>query len=152
MLTVDIDDSEVRRAGTSFISALSLESRRALTAEAEATRARITGGTYWTSRTGKTAQSFRVEAGIETLGVSLTSGSKVARFLNDGTKAHAIAPRKASVLRFVANGRSIFARRVSHPGTKPRRFEQIEAASAEPRAATGVEAAAALAAQRAGLG
>lgn len=151
-IQIDIDDGEVRRKGTSFLSTLSLATQAAVRAEAEATRSRIVGGTYWQGRTGKTAQSFRVESGLESLGATLISGRAVARFLNDGTKAHVITPRRRGVLHFTSNGRSIFARRVQHPGTKPKHFEQIEAAAAEPRAAAGVDRAAEQAAERAGLG
>lgn len=151
-ITVDIDDGEVRRAGTAFISALSLATQAAIREEAQATRGRIVGGAYWQSRTGKLAQSFKVESGLESLGATLVSGRAVARFLNDGTKAHVIVPRRRGVLHFTSNGRSIFARRVQHPGTKPKNFERIEAANAEPRAAAAVDRAAAQAAEKAGLG
>jgi len=43
-----------------------------------------------------------------------------ARFLEFGTRPHEIRPRRARALRFSMGGRIIFARRVLHPGIRPR--------------------------------
>jgi hypothetical protein len=61
-----------------------------------------------------------------------TSGGRVLRLSNDapyagaidgGSKPHVIVPRKAKLLRFIGrDGRTVFARRVNHPGNKPYRF------------------------------
>lgn len=46
-----------------------------------------------------------------------------AGYVRDGTRAHVIVPRNASVLRFTsAAGSPVFAHRVNHPGTKPNPF------------------------------
>lgn len=45
-----------------------------------------------------------------------------ARAVHEGTRAHVIVPRRARVLRFPSGGRVVFARRVHHPGTRPRPF------------------------------
>jgi len=152
MLHIEIEDADYQRAATAFLSSLSAGAQRATSAEAAATRDAITGGKYWQNRTGKLAQSFRVEQHPEHLGAVLVSGSKVARFLDAGTKAHAIAPRKKGALRFVSNGRPVFARRVQHPGTAPRNFTAAESAAAEPRLAGRVVSAAESAASSSGLG
>jgi hypothetical protein len=39
------------------------------------------------------------------------------RWINEGTKAHDIVPRFATILRFAVGGGVAFARRVRHPGT-----------------------------------
>lgn len=39
---------------------------------------------------------------------------------DQGARPHVIRPRRASVLRFPANGRIVFARKVNHPGNPPR--------------------------------
>lgn len=44
--------------------------------------------------------------------------SDVAVFQHEGTKAHLIAPRFKKVLRFTANKKFIFTKRVQHPGIK----------------------------------
>lgn len=41
-----------------------------------------------------------------------------ARFVILPTRAHEIRPRRARFLRFEVNGRTVYARRVWHPGTK----------------------------------
>lgn len=45
-----------------------------------------------------------------------------AFFVDAGTVAHPIAPRKAGRLSWQDGGRTIFARRVLHPGTRARPF------------------------------
>ena len=47
----------------------------------------------------------------------LYNRSLVIRYLDEGTRPHPILPRRARVLRFHAQGRVVFARRVQHPGT-----------------------------------
>lgn len=44
--------------------------------------------------------------------------------VHDGTRPHTIRPRNAQVLRFVVDGRVVFARVVHHPGTRARPFIQ----------------------------
>lgn len=45
-----------------------------------------------------------------------------AGYVNDGTRPHDIRPRNARALRFRVGGRTVFARVVHHPGTRPRPF------------------------------
>ena len=40
-------------------------------------------------------------------------------FIEKGTKAHTITPRKAKRCRFEAGGQTVFAKKVNHPGTPP---------------------------------
>lgn len=43
-----------------------------------------------------------------------------AEMVSEGTRPHIITPRKqGGVLRFVVNGRTVFARIVHHPGARP---------------------------------
>lgn len=53
-----------------------------------------------------------------------TVGSDVeyAPYVNDGTRPHVIRPKNAQVLRFRAGGRTVFAKVVQHPGTRPNPF------------------------------
>lgn len=48
--------------------------------------------------------------------------SKIARFLENGTRPHVITARNGGVLSFIQNGTRRFARSVNHPGTAPRPF------------------------------
>jgi hypothetical protein len=48
--------------------------------------------------------------------------SRHARWVHDGTRAHAIRPRNARALRFQAGGRTVFAAHVWHPGTRATNF------------------------------
>lgn len=45
-------------------------------------------------------------------------GSDVAVFQHEGTKSHVIVPRFKTVLRFTANKKFVFTKRVQHPGIK----------------------------------
>jgi hypothetical protein len=88
-------------------------------------------------RTGQTARNTRAvmrgpyEGAVEIPEVP-------GRFLVEGTRAHAIVPRRGRALRFVAGGMVVFARRVWHPGTKPNRFAEDAARAAVSPAARAV--------------
>lgn len=151
MIDVDIDLAQYRADAARFLSAASQGAQKATADEAEATRLRIVSGAYWTNRTGRLAQSFRVEPGVEALSATLVSGSKVARFLLNGTRPHVITPRRRDALAFVVNGARVVTRRVNHPGTQPRPFTTAEATRAEPLLAERVDAATTSAAEQTGL-
>jgi bacteriophage HK97-gp10 putative tail-component len=79
----------------------------------------------YTDRTGKLSRSIHAQPVDGTftgrnLTVDVVADTPYARFVEDGTTAHMIVPRKAKALRWYArNGRAVFARKVQHPGTKP---------------------------------
>ena len=53
----------------------------------------------------------------------ITNTAAYAGAIDGGAKPHVIVPRKAKLLRFVGrDGRTVFTRRVNHPGNKPYRF------------------------------
>lgn len=53
------------------------------------------------------------------------AGASHAIFLEEGTRAHIIKPKKASCLRFYGkDGKPVFAKKVQHPGTDPSPFMQ----------------------------
>ena len=58
---------------------------------------------------------FRVTGGV-------TSHAPYSAFVHQGTKPHVIRPRNASALKFQMDGRTVFAKSVNHPGTRPRPF------------------------------
>jgi len=71
-------------------------------------------------RTGKLARSIgsAIEGNRALVGVRVD----YARFLEWGARPHEIRPRHARALRFVMRGRVVFAKRVWHPGIRPRLF------------------------------
>ena len=71
-------------------------------------------------RTGKLIRSIgsTIEGNRALVGVRVG----YARFLEWGTRPHEIRPRHARALRFVICGRVVFAKRVWHPGIRPRLF------------------------------
>ena len=76
-------------------------------------------------RTGRLRSSIRAEPPrIFSLRGSVTVGSDLeyAAMVNDGTRPHVIRPRAKQVLRFQVGGRTVFAKVVNHPGTKPNPF------------------------------
>ena len=76
--------------------------------------------------TGNLGRSIRedeiVAAGPLKLEGGVTAHADYAAAVHEGSRPHVIVPRRASVLRFEVGGRTVFARRVQHPGTKPRPF------------------------------
>jgi hypothetical protein len=75
--------------------------------------------------TGRLRASIRGEAQRTwTLRPRFVVGSDVeyAPYVNDGTGPHIIRPRNAQALRFVVDGRVVFARVVHHPGTRAQPF------------------------------
>lgn len=126
MLAIDIDVSEVNEAFARLRSSLRVAGWDAIVQSSRASLSRIAGGAYFKSRTGKTARSFELERAGEWQGV-IVSRSPVAVFMDRGTKPHPIVARRARALRFVIDGRTIFARSVRHPGTKARNIAETEA-------------------------
>lgn len=59
-------------------------------------------------------------------GFEMLSPFPLSKFIQQGTRPHTIAPRRARMLRFYwpKAGSVVFARRVQHPGTKPNQFYQ----------------------------
>lgn len=112
--------------------------------------ARISGGAYFQSRTGRTAQSFT--ASVRDFDAAVRSQSRIAVFLDQGTAPHTIVAKRAKALRFMVNGSVVFARSVRHPGTAPRGIERGEAALAELSLPLRIRSAAESAAHDAGLG
>lgn len=110
----------------------------------------LRGGEHWHVRTGNTGRSFNmVPTGRWSR--SVQSASKIALFLQAGTKAHAIWPKAGHAfkgpvragqsrrtrtdigthrvaLRWYVGGRAVFASHVNHPGTLPKFFQEIESA------------------------
>jgi Bacteriophage HK97-gp10, putative tail-component len=75
--------------------------------------------------TGRLRASIRGELqGFFTLRPKFVIGTNVdyAEMVHDGTRPHIIRPRRARALRFVVNGRVVYAKVVHHPGTRPRPF------------------------------
>jgi len=99
---------------------------------------RITEGVYRLAKIGASKHSrtglmehnlyFKVnlkqlygEVGIDDRGMLVDwRGKKVnyAEFVHFGTRPHLIKPKRAKVLRFVKDGKFIFAKEVHHPGYK----------------------------------
>jgi hypothetical protein len=69
---------------------------------------------------------MRVNAG--TVRGEVYNDADYAVMVHDGTRAHAIVARRGRVLRFVAGGRVVYARRVRHPGSRPQPWMTTAAA------------------------
>jgi hypothetical protein len=81
----------------------------------------------WQDRTYATRGSIdgEVDDGAKGASGNVRAG-RIAVYMNDGTRPHAIVATHAKALRFVQGGVARFARSVWHPGTKPDFF--LEAA------------------------
>lgn len=77
-------------------------------------------------RTGKLAAStrFQIKGHREDQTLEVRQGARTpggafyGRFVREGTRPHTILPVRAVVLRFVIDGKVVFAKRARHPGTK----------------------------------
>jgi hypothetical protein len=78
-------------------------------------------------KTGRLRRSFTVRASQRRAQVR---AHYTAFFVDAGTKAHRIEPRKAKVLRFEKGPRTIFAKRVDHPRVRARPFRAESARQA----------------------
>jgi hypothetical protein len=97
-----------------------------------------------TTRTWKTSVIFVIHKSVvsgNTLSGSVGTDNKIYGYVNDGTRAHIIRPKRARALRFRtgyraktkyrvlssssggAYGAYAYAQVVHHPGTKPREFD-----------------------------
>ena len=107
--------------------------RRAMTVVVNYWRMAVVGKTP--RRTGALQRSIygkvRVPGG-RIIGI-VGSDLKHAVWMEYGTKPHIILPRRAKALRFIGrDGQVVFARRVNHPGTKPRRMFERGGQEARP--------------------
>lgn len=84
-------------------------------------------------KTGRLARSIRVRNASQKRATVV--GHFTANFVDAGTKAHDIRPKKARTLAFAGavqgpgspGGRTIFSKRVHHPRTRPQRFKRAAA-------------------------
>lgn len=61
----------------------------------------------------------------------LRATAEHASYVRDGTPPHEITPRRGRFLRFEVGGKTVFATKVNHPGTKPNDFWKRAAEKAE---------------------
>lgn len=67
--------------------------------------------------------AYRVDDGdILRGGAGGGAGLNYAKALEYGSRPHEILPVRAKFLRFVVDGRVVFARKVNHPGNRPFRY------------------------------
>ena len=71
-------------------------------------------------RTGRLRRSIRVKNNTQRK--TTIAAHYTASFIDAGTIAHPIRPRKAGRLAWQDGGRTIFARKVNHPGSRARPF------------------------------
>lgn len=151
-MLITLDASNLSEKGGLFYSTLVQGAKEAVRTQANEAYQRIAKGSYWTNRSGRTLRSFSVRA--SGMAATVESRFKVAHFLNVGTKAHDIRPRKATALRFYwakAGGMVSFSK-VRHPGTKAKRYEHIETALGERDLLAKTDTATDRAIERTGLG
>lgn len=79
-------------------------------------------------RTGNLQRSIRRRNA--TLRRATVVGHYSANFVDAGTKAHVIRPKRAKRLRFTSGGNTIFAKKVNHPRVRARPFKKESARAA----------------------
>ncbi|WP_327415386.1 hypothetical protein [Streptomyces sp. NBC_01233] len=66
--------------------------------------------------------SWTIEEGPRGLQGVITCDHPAVLYVLDGTRPHVIRPRRAKALRFDMGGRTVFAKKVNHPGTRANNF------------------------------
>ena len=88
-------------------------------------------------KTGRFQQTIQPYARAFVVGVTIGAyprlGTRLAKWIIQGTRAHAIVARRANALRFVWKGKLRFFTSVWHPGTKPNDFIRKGAQKFNPR-------------------
>jgi phage gpG-like protein len=129
MLSLAVDGAEALRARldaypAGLSDALAAKAQELADALADKVKYDKLAGGVLNSRSGALAASIAAEVSSDGEDVAVTVGSfgdvKYAAIQEYGGKtgAHEILPDKASVLAFVADGATRFARRVEHPGSQ----------------------------------
>lgn len=100
-----------------IMQAIGLTMRSAI----EATEQSAKSTTRFKDKSGETRRSIRGQyRGVAQGGFVQAGGA--SKFLENGTRPHAIMARGGGLLRFVVNGETIYRRMVRHPGTAERPF------------------------------
>ncbi len=75
-------------------------------------------------RTGRLRRSLHMKQGRRSRYQYITVGSNMnyAYMHHEGTSRHQIRAREGRIMRFNVGGRVVYARKVNHPGTKPRKY------------------------------
>lgn len=147
---IKIDTSELRGRLEAFASAIEEEAAKGLDYTLDRCYRSIVGGTYYTNRTGALSSSWKITRAGRLEG-AVESGSKVAVFIDQGTKRHKIEAKSAKALRFLSASGEAFAKSVMHPGTKAKKIVQKETAFGQTRLLDQTEVAVERAIRRAGL-
>lgn len=97
-------------------------------------------GKEWADETARIARpqvpskTGRLRASIKRRNATQRKATVVAHytayFIDKGTVAHPIRPKKSRMLRWEDGGRTIFARKVNHPRTRAKPFRQRSAEEA----------------------
>lgn len=87
----------------------------------EAIHSWIAAGKAFTPRTGTLKNSIGWR-GVSARAAEVFAEAEYAPFVEFGTRAHVIRPKERKALRFFAGGETVLAKKVFHPGTRPRPF------------------------------
>lgn len=124
MTTVTIDGSRFRDALDELLGDFHTMAAQALDAGVDAAAKDAFSTTLFQDHTHKLREGTKATVSNRDFKGKLVNATPYARFIEYGTKAHVIRPRKAKILRWYshASGGWAFAKVVHHPGTKPRPF------------------------------
>lgn len=117
--------SELHREHERFLAEIEIDIAAAMNKAGNAGIQSVQQRPGFTPRTGKTqkATDFRIVRTSRGRVMRLNNSAKHADALDQGASPHLIVPRRGRFLRFIGrDGRTVFTRRVRHPGNKPYRF------------------------------
>lgn len=111
--------ADAKRAGNQMSGLLYQAMVKATTIVQEDAK-RIKTGSF-KNQTGNLRRSINRRVESAARGV-ISTDSKYATYVEEGTRPHVIVPIKNKMLAFKINGKMVFARSVHHPGSRPYPF------------------------------
>jgi len=125
MISVAIRLSELERGHERFLGAHSRMLTESLSAAGVEAQREVMANPGFNPGTGalQRATETRIIRTASGRVLRVQNRKAYAAAIDQGAKPHVIVPRRGKFLRFIgSNGRTVFARRVKHPGNKPYRF------------------------------
>lgn len=122
MSRIAVSTSAFQDAMRTLGAAMYNVANQAIGSAVKAAEASARGTNLFEDQSGKTRASIKGSHGG---GRGRLIAGGMSKFLQSGTKAHVIRPKRGRFLRFIAGQRVVFAKSVNHPGTAERPFMTI---------------------------
>ncbi len=138
MTSIDFDAEALRRQILDFHASIRNNAQQALASAVKAAAQSARSTALFRDGPNAVLRNSITDT-IGSLEGEVAANAKHARFVEAGTAPHEIKAKRRGTLRFVANGETIFRRKVMQPGTAPAPFMQEAADLGEKTLEWGLE-------------